>query len=180
MRSQVEIKRVDGNRILVIGPYSEPNNTVYRSIGGQFNRSVGGWSLPISRLPDVVSMFGDFNSDFVEAEANADKLWDGPQLQIGGYVLATRRGRDYAARLAPGVELISGSLPPRGGSVKNPCVNCSSDACFALLVPKDFALVHDLPTRDPSGNKRQRSIARIQRIMALNGLTLEDLVETSA
>lgn len=63
-------------------------------------------------------------------------------LRIGGYVLATRTGRDRYANLH--ATLVAGSIPSSGGSVKNPRVAASDDAVFELHVCRDFAVRHGL------------------------------------
>jgi hypothetical protein len=62
---------------------------------------------------------------------------DGEQADIGGYVLAERRGRDSRANIVE--TLIAGTIPSGGGSAKNPRVNCSDDCVFELQVRRDFA-----------------------------------------
>lgn len=142
---QIEIVEADG-ALQVRGPYSEDNNEAYRSIGGKWDRDARAWVVSTARVSDLVSLFGTWGGGTVQAEVRLHQT-DGKKrksIQIGGYVLASRRSRDRAAELGPGVTLISGTIPPSGGSMRNPAVNPSDDAVFALDVPIDFAAARGL------------------------------------
>ena len=91
------------------------------------------------------------------------------QIVLGGYVLASRRGRDYSANCIE--TLVKGSFGKTGGSVKNPKANCSDDSVFGLHVRKDFAIRHGLISKDESKlaleAERAALVARIAEIDAL-------------
>jgi hypothetical protein len=63
-------------------------------------------------------------------------------VMLGGYVLASRRHRDDPVHFRE--DLMVGSVPEAGGSVKNPRVCLSDDAEFEMDVRKDFAEAHGL------------------------------------
>lgn len=140
MQTQIEIQ---AGKIVLNGPYSEKNNEVWRSVGGKF--AGGNWVLPdceTARLA-VAELFG-VRSEEVDALVPYGK-WSGYQiLQIGGYVLAQRRGRDYRVQMPSDVSLASGAFAERGGSVRNPSVAPSSDVVFRLRCRRSFAERHGL------------------------------------
>jgi hypothetical protein len=135
------------NKVTISGPYSEENNATYRSLGGKFDRGSSSWELPdnATTRAEVAQLFGakSEEGDYL-VPCSLDGVKGSSILQIGGYVLASRRGRDYAVRLPEGVSLAAGSLPSSGGSVKNPSVNPSQDTVFRLRCRAAFADAHGL------------------------------------
>ena len=89
---QVKIEVIEGT-VHVVGPYSTENNDVWRSLGGKFTG--GRWVLPDNETTrqKIAKMFGA-KSEEVEVFVPNERLTDGEIVQIGGYVLAQRRGRD--------------------------------------------------------------------------------------
>lgn len=134
---QTEISVEDG-RIVVAGPYSESNNAKYRELGGKFTG--GNWVLPDNDNVRVTlaELFGA-KSDDVEVLVPLDRATGTNILQIGGYVLAQRRGRDWRVQMPDGVSLDAGTLPASGGSMKNPRVCASDDTVFRVRVRRSFA-----------------------------------------
>lgn len=134
---QTQITVMDG-KIVVSGPYSESNNDRYRVLGGKF--SGGNWVLPDndSVRPALAEMYGA-KSDPVEVLVPLAKAEGRDILQVGGYVLAQRRGRDWRVQMPDGVSLSAGSFTSSGGSMKHPLVNASSDTVFRLVVRSEFA-----------------------------------------
>lgn len=134
---QTEIK-IENGTICIRGPFSADNNIVYRSAGGKF--SGGCWLLPDTdtNRAKIVELFGE-RSDEVDALVPANKCGDGQQVQIGGYVLAERRERDWIVKMPDGVSLESGEFTSSGGSVKNPRVNVRSGMVFRLRCRQSFA-----------------------------------------
>ena len=142
---QTTINAADG-KILILGPFSAKNNEIWRSLGGKF--SGGSWVFPDTegaRLR-VVELFGAKSDEVVAIIPLSLEavLENGGCMSIGGYVLATRRGRDYSVQTADGVTLEAGSFPSSGGSVKHPRVAASTDAVFALRCRASFATAHGL------------------------------------
>ena len=143
---QTTINAADG-KILILGPFSAKNNEIWRSLGGKFSGG-GSWVFPDTegaRLR-VVELFGAKSDEVVAIIplALAAVRENGGCMSIGGYVLATRRGRDYSVQTADGVTLEAGSFPSSGGSVKHPRVAASTDAVFALRCRSSFATAHGL------------------------------------
>lgn len=134
---------ISDNRITVSGPYSPSNNEIYRSIGGKF--SDGSWSIPDTQnaREQIADLFGT-KSDLITVEIPVGKILDDDIVQIGGYVLASRRGRDSRVLIPEGVTLARGTIPSSGGSVKNPRVDPSADAVFHLVCRKSWADKHGL------------------------------------
>lgn len=150
---QTQITVMDG-KIVVSGPYSESNNARYRSLGGKF--SGGNWVLPDndSVRAALAEMYGT-KSDPVEVLVPLEKAEGRDILQIGGYVLAQRRGRDWRVQMPDGVSLASGSFPASGGSMKHPMVNASNDTVFRLVVRSEFAAKMGL---DVAGDRKASAI----------------------
>lgn len=135
--------KIDDGKIIITGPYSEDNNTVWRTLGGKF---VGdSWLLSdndTARM-QIAELFGT-KSDEVDALVTAAKVTNGKIAQIGGYVLAQRRGRDYRVEMPDDVSLAVGRFRSSGGSVKNPSVALDSDVVFRIRCRRSFAEAHGL------------------------------------
>lgn len=139
MNIQIHITLEDGT-IGVRGPYSESNNSQYRSLGGKFSN--GKWTLPDNDTTrkTLAELFGE-RSEEVEVLAPAESCTGkyGTIVQLGGYVLAQRRGRDSRVEMPSGVSLAAGRFRSSGGSVKNPRVSLDDDVIFRVCVRKSFA-----------------------------------------
>jgi hypothetical protein len=132
---------ISGGKIHITTPYSDGIAGQCRSWAGKF--SGGAWHVADTRLPAVQKMLGADLDDLVEVEVQAgDWKDDGAQIRVGWYVLAGRRGRDYRADVH--ADLVAGSIPSHGGSMKYPSVNETNDARFRLWVPRDFAASRNL------------------------------------
>jgi hypothetical protein len=147
MQIQIQIE-VNESKIFIRSPYSTRNNEVWRELGGKYKDDK--WGIPDTPTARerIAEMFGA-KSDSVAVLVDSRLIPDGGIIQIGGYVLAQRRGRDYAVQLAQGVTLHNGRLPSSGGSRANPRV-CADDgeAVFRVIVREDFAKRHGLPLAD--------------------------------
>jgi hypothetical protein len=131
---------VNDGKIIITGPYSEDNNKAWRELGGRF--AGGNWVLPDNETARarIAELFGT-RSDEVDAYVPCDKIphSSGQIVQIGGYVLAQRRGRDYRVQMPDDVSLAAGTFRASGGSVKNPSVALDSDVVFRLRCRRSFA-----------------------------------------
>lgn len=138
---QTKIEVADG-RIMIRGPFSEENNVVWRSLAGKF--SGGAWVLPDTDTAraKIAELFGE-KSDDVTVVLPGSKVGGAQIVQIGGYVLASRRGRDCSVQLADGCSLASGQFSSGGGSMKNPRVG-SEAVVYHLTVRRSFAEVNGL------------------------------------
>jgi hypothetical protein len=95
---------------------------------------------------------------------------------VGWYILAGRRSRDSRADIY--AELVAGTIPSSGGSVKHPSVNQSDDALFRLWVPRDFAIARNLKIitdTKKEDNDKSKAIAKVKALMIELGVTLTDL-----
>lgn len=139
MKTQIQISKSNGS-ISIVAPYSETNNAKFRNRGGKYDRS-SGWvfaDAPASR--ELISeLWGDESPLCVVRIPLGDAKSCGNQEMLGGYVLASRRGRDYRVELADGVTLMEGSFCGSGGSVKNPCVTWDGDVVLHVVVRRSFA-----------------------------------------
>ena len=133
---------VSGGKIKIKTPYCDEIVATCRSWAGKFDKSAEAWIVPETRLEAVQAALGKDVDDQVEIEVEK-KDWSGyAQIRVGWFVLAGRRGRDYGADVY--ADLVAGSIPSSGGSVKNPAVAASEDARFRLWVPRDFAVKNGL------------------------------------
>lgn len=149
MKTQVSITP-DAGSIQIRGPYSTINNDAWRALGGKYSQ--GAWHLPDnSTTRETVAQLFGAKSDLVEVLVPLSRADGSQTLQIGGYVLASRRSRDSRAELPDGVSLAAGSLPRSGGSVKNPRVAADTDTVFRLACRTSFADAHGLqPAATPA------------------------------
>lgn len=127
----------DKKAIMLYTGYSIDLVSKFKSWGGKFVKPEMAWVVPISHLDEVIENLGSSN-EIVEVHVTKDDLDQKyEQYRIGYYVLASRRGRDYPVDIF--AEVIQGTFPLSGGSMKNPCVKASDDVIFSMVVPKDFA-----------------------------------------
>lgn len=143
MQGRIHVRLEDRRIDLLRAPFSQQNSLRWKAVGGQFVRGV--WRLPYTPEAQEVlkEMFGD-EYDPVFALVPASKLVDGPVVQIGGYVLASRRQRDGMVRLFEGVSLFEGRLPDSAGSSRKPRVGLTPDCVFGLRCRRTFAKVRSL------------------------------------
>lgn len=139
---QVKIEVIEGT-VHVVGPYSTENNDVWRSLGGKFTG--GRWVMPDNETTrqKIAAMFGT-KSEEVEVLVPNERLTDGEIVQIGGYVLAQRRGRDSRVEMPDGVSLAAGYFPSSGGSMKHPRVGIGEGNVFRLKCRRSFAEANGL------------------------------------
>jgi len=178
-KMNVQVK-LGADKITIQSPFSESNNSKFRSCGGKFEH--GQWVF--SNTPVVQKMIDELwgtSEKIVTIEISKDKLMEleefsgivtmGSSYEVGGYVLAQRRSRDYAAQLAETVQIWSGTIPSSGGSFKNPAVKASDDAVFRLNVREDFAIRHNLNivaehkiSLDNLMLKREKLLAELEKV----------------
>lgn len=126
---------VDG-KIRIFTPYCDDVVSTCKSWGGKFDRTLTCWIVPETRLAEVQARLGA-SEELVQVEVGWKEREGYAQLHVGWHILAGRRGRDYSANIY--AELVAGTIPSSGGSMKNPAVEASRDARFRLWVPRDFA-----------------------------------------
>lgn len=141
MSIQIKIEETKES-IKLYAPYSPENNKQYRACGGKWDKSSSAWEFPKTEATSkmLARLFGA-TSEIVTAKVEdadidvIDNFW-----QCGGYVIASRAGRDNPARTAGGVQVTEGQFRDRCGSVKNPAVAYSSDGLkFTLVCYRTFA-----------------------------------------
>lgn len=148
MTTQVTITP-DAGQIQIRGPYSTSNNDAWRALGGKYSQ--GAWHLPDnSTTRETVAQLFGCKSELIEVLVPLARADGSQTLQIGGYVLASRRSRDSRAEMPDGVSLAAGSLPRSGGSVKSPRVAADADTVFRLTCRVSFAQANGLqPAAEP-------------------------------
>ena len=136
---------VNDGKIIITGPYSTDNNKIWKELGGKF--AGGNWVIPDNDTARtrIAEMFGA-KSEEVDVLVPYEKIPHsyGQIVQIGGYVLAERRGRDYRVQMPDNVSLAAGSFHSSGGSVKNPSVALDSNVVFRLRCRRSFAEANGL------------------------------------
>lgn len=140
MRTQVDITITESS-ITIGGPFCAKNNAKYRSACGRFTGGV--WAFPNTKpgRSVVEELFGCSEElTAVKVRLHDNRVWvqDG-QAGIAGYVIAERRSRDNAVRLADGVTLTEGRFLGSGGSAKSPRVTFTDDAEVEVIIRKDMA-----------------------------------------
>ncbi len=98
---------------------------------------------------------------------------NGQYVSVGGYLLASRRGRDYGANLVE--TLVSGTVPKTGGSVKNPDVRLAEDCVFELEVRKDWAIDNGFMVGEANEDLRAEKAALLKRIAQIDAILEEDV-----
>ena len=141
METQIEINIEDG-KITITGPFSGTNNEIYRKIGGKFVE--GRWFIPDSQpaREKIAELFGaksEIVTIAVPADSVVENKYHGGRIQVGGYVIASRRRKDSEVELPRGVIVAVGSLSHRGGSYNYPEVAASDDVVFHVNVRRAFA-----------------------------------------
>jgi hypothetical protein len=123
--------------------YAPRHISRFRTMGGKWQAPY--WVFPpmsLKMITDYVSEqwgLGDADTDVlvpVTDERDGQAYWI-------GYVLASRKGRDWAAQLVDSTGCDQ-PIPSSGGSMKSPRVNAPSEARFALRIPREFAVRHGL------------------------------------
>jgi hypothetical protein len=166
MQIQVNIVVCDDS-IHVKSPYAEHTISQFRSIGGKFDRDTREWVFPRSQAAqNMLSKLYGADSPVVIALVPYDKTANsGNSRHHGGYLLATRPGRDDYPVLAPGVHLEQGQFSSSGGSVKNPHVS-GTDLVFAMACHSAYSAREGL---DIFSN------AEVEQPNPLAGYTVEEL-----
>lgn len=134
---------VEDGRLKVRAPFAEEVRQTCRALGGKWDSIHKHWILPLARLPEIRDRYlGTVDGPLVRVSVPVSSLVGYQVLRIGFYVVASRRDRDSVVDLY--ADLVAGTLPTSGGSVKNPSVSASADAVFEFWVPADFAEANKL------------------------------------
>jgi len=160
---------------IIFSEYSPDLVAIFRSKGGKWDAAEKGWRFSPEQGSAVFEkLFG--SGDIVTVRVPRCKTSeeaDGYGM-VGGYLLAFRKGRDYPARMAPGVELVSGSFSSSCGSRNHPGLGDSEDAVYRLQVYRSFAEREGLeieeqeePARTPVENSALSSVPDAELIAEL-------------
>ena len=128
MKCQVEIT-VEQETLVVQSVYSERANQAFRRVGGKYD-AARGWVIPDTETARKMLLKNYGWSEGCGTRiirVTEDDLGGTKQLEIGGYVIATRRFRDGDVRQPTGVIMVSGTYAARGGSMRYPDVNAIKD-----------------------------------------------------
>lgn len=118
-------------RISVATPFSRGFIAAVRSISGRWDASAKAWvfdSRDRERLSEILYKFFGYVEHpsgelaTVRVTLDEDIYEDDGQVKFLGRVIASRRSRDAAVRLADGVVKISGEFSRSGGSLARPRV----------------------------------------------------------
>ena len=117
--------------ISVAVPFSREFNAAARSISGHWDASAKAWvfdSRDRKRLTEILYEFFGYVEHpsgelaTVHVILDEDAYEDDGQVKFLGRVIASRRSRDAAVRLADGVVKVSGEFSRSGGSLARPRV----------------------------------------------------------
>ena len=139
MKSQIEIVK-ENEQVLLRAPYSTTNNNAYRARGGKFDRDKAAWIFDDTTATQkmIDDLFGSESPLCRIRLTEREIAEDGNEWKIGGYVIATRRGRDFRVDSPVGVQLENGQWQSSGGSVKTPRVS-GRDIVVNIVVRRSFA-----------------------------------------
>lgn len=118
-------------RVSVNTPFSREFNAAARSISGHWDAAAKAWVFDArdrKRLTEILYTFFGYVEHpsgelaTVRVTLDEDTYEDDGQVKFLGRVIASRRSRDAAVRLADGVVKISGEFSRSGGSLTHPRV----------------------------------------------------------
>lgn len=167
--------KIEEDKVKVFTPFSWGVVKESKNLGGKFNREEGCWEFPLGRISDIEEKLGK-KGDTVKVRVSVEEecvTHGGYYIQVGWYVLTTRKGRDSRAQI--NADLIQGEIPEKGGSVKNPRIEESSDTEFELFVYEDFAIKNNLTIISDEKDEKQRVISEIKYMMEKFNIKYEEL-----
>lgn len=179
----------DGAAVTLDAPYSPDLPKRARELGGKFDYGTKTWVFD-NRDEDAVRALarevygtdgGDADEPTVTIRIDVNKALSGGnddgELLLCGAQIARRWGRDRDVTLGPGVVVMSGRFPGRGGSVKNPRLAADDDTVVEVRdVARGTALTmvdqhrgvtlvdDDLTRREALQAERERLVQRINEI----------------
>ena len=168
MNIQVRIEETKDSGKLY-APYSPANNKFYKEAGGKWDKDSSAWVFPKTEATQkmLAELFGA-PSEIVTAKVEYkdievfENFW-----QVGGYVIASRRGRDCPAQVAIGVQTTAGTFKRICGSVKNPAVGYSEDGLvFDLVCYRSFAESRKLEIKSVDSNFNPLAAFSDEQILA--------------
>ncbi|WNI19925.1 hypothetical protein [Actinacidiphila sp. ITFR-21] len=138
-----------GKRLLIFTPYNADFVAGVKEIGGKWERERKAWSVDArdeERARDLVrDYFGTDGSpedmtDLVTVRIPLARYelsyHSGAKAQFAGRIIAERPGRDSPVRLASGVVVVEGELPPRGGSMTYPAIDADGVSVEVRDIPR--------------------------------------------
>lgn len=137
----------DQDRVILEGPYSISNRSLWTALGGRFS---GSWIFPAKEIVKraIEEKFGSA-SHLVEVEITADDIRidkANGQWQLGGYLLAYKRTQIGETIMPDGVRLIEGEWANVGGSQTRPMPTPRPGGAFILgvVMRRNFAIANHL------------------------------------
>lgn len=125
----VEITTAD-NKITVTAPYDPAFPAAAKQNGGKWDASKKAWQFDVRDEDKVRALCREvYGTDGTDNDGPRLTLRipvpfgprsTGDEFRPAGQRLVWRPGRDMPVRYAPGVVLVAGDFPHRGGSVRNP------------------------------------------------------------
>ena len=124
----VKVQVVDG--VLVVAtPYTDEVPPKFRKLGGKWDGGRKVWTFDprdegrvkavIEKVYGPVEMTGELVTLRYTVSMDTCR---GNVLRLAGRTIASRYGRDYAVRIAPGVVIIEGDFPASGGRARYPAL----------------------------------------------------------
>lgn len=138
--NEIKIYKTKAGGIAAQTPYHPDLPARFRALGGKWHADAGVWTFDArdeARVRAVVEeVFGavEPSGRKVTLRYRLEGRYVQNPLRLAGRVIAERRGRDVAVRLAAGVVVVEGEFPRRAGSAKYPEVLGSGDADVVIEI----------------------------------------------
>lgn len=141
---------VEGGRCRVTCPGNPGVAAALGKLRGRFDPETRRWSLDPRDEERARQVLREAFGTDGDPEEMADLVavrWALPRdagrhARFGGRVVAVRRARDEAVRLAPGVVLVEGELPASGGSAARPRIGAAGPVVLEIRdIPRAMARV---------------------------------------
>ncbi|MFE7666450.1 hypothetical protein [Streptomyces celluloflavus] len=128
MSATVRVTTLDNGRVALISPYNADVPPAAKKIGGRWNPVLKAWEFDgrdEQRVRDLArEVYGTDGSPEAEADTVTIRWdiggFDDNELFYAGRRILRRPSRDEDVQLSPGVVLVAGGFPGRGGSVRYP------------------------------------------------------------
>ena len=140
MKPQINITETI-DKITVKCPYSLTNNRLFKEKGGRWDAVCKQWVFDrtATTMDMITELFGN-PSQLVIARVPLDRITDyGKQLQVGGYVVATRYRHNTPVEVPIGVQVEKGHWQDMGGSPAEPRVTGDKDMSITVVMHESYA-----------------------------------------
>lgn len=156
---------IENDTISIFTQFSDNIVEDLRKIGGKWNNPKKVWELPLGRLEHIENQIGSLRSKICTVQIEMNQVdHNGKAVEVGYYVLARRKERDYNANIL--ATLIAGTIPTYGGSTKYPRVAPSEDSVFEFECYEDFAIRRNLKIIKKPIKTKEELLAEKEHLLA--------------